>query len=673
MANRLQNSGSLYLRQHADQPVDWWPWGQEAHAEAQRRDVPILLSVGYSACHWCHVMAHESFDDPEIAARLNESFVCIKLDREERPDVDDLYMTAVQLTSGRGGWPMTLFLTPSLEPFFAGTYFPKEDRDRYPGFRTIVERVAEAWQKNRAAIYETAKELSENVEDALGRMPKVVDRSLEYWTSKYVTDRLREDFDETNAGFGTAPKFPPHSALEFFRLTGDPEVQALRTFTLQRMVRGGIFDQVGGGFHRYSTDAEWRLPHFEKMLYDNALLLKELGHETDSELVRAREKTVAWLTTEMQMEDGTFASALDADSPEVEGGHAEEGMYYTWTFAELEGLLASDELELMRSHFDLRPEGNYHEEATREISGRNLFSSSEPLPKALPTVLERLVPVRNQRPRPNRDDKRIAAWNGLVISGLVASGEIEVAARCGEVWRQNLGCHQLTEAGPEGKPFLDDVSHLGMAFLDLFEATNDRQWHASARLLVEQLREFEDTEFGGFWLARNDSMDLFARSKPVFDTPIPSANATAIRLLLRIGQTERAAFHLSRLCDWVQKAPGACEALASAMIEAQVLGVTVAQDIQFELTASTLTISVPGGFKLNRDVAGNGLLIAALLHDEEAGARLMPLKHKKRPDGKFSVELPDDCYRVSLQYQLCTETECLPWRSIDVQLTNEHP
>jgi uncharacterized protein YyaL (SSP411 family) len=330
----------------------------------------------------------------------------------------------------------------------------------------------------------------------------------------------------------------------------------------------------------------------------------------------------------------------------------------------------AEELELLRSHFDLRPEGNYDEEATREISGRNLFASPEPSPKALPTVLEKLVDARNLRPRPNRDDKRIAAWNGLVISGLVAAGEIELALRSADVWRQNLDCHQLTSVGPEGKPFLDDVAHLGMAFLDLFEATNDSEWHAAARLLVEQLGEFEDTEFGGFWLARNDSMDLFARSKPVFDTPIPSANATAIRLLLRVGQTERAAFHLSRLGSWVEKAPGACEALASAMIEAQALGVTVAQDIQFELAASTLTISVPGGFKLNREVAGNGLLIAAMLHDDEAGARLMPLKHKKRPDGKLSVELPDGTYRVSLQYQLCTETECLPWRSIDVQLTN---
>jgi uncharacterized protein YyaL (SSP411 family) len=671
VANRLQNSGSLYLRQHADQPVDWWPWGPEAHAEAQRRDVPILLSVGYSACHWCHVMAHESFDDPETVAKLNESFVCIKLDREERPDVDDLYMTAVQLTSGRGGWPMTLFLTPSLEPFFAGTYFPKEDRDRYPGFQTIVERVAEAWQHNRPALLETAKQLSEGVEDALSRMPKVVDRSLEYWNSKYVTDRLREDFDETNAGFGTAPKFPPHSALEFFRLTGVPEVQALRTFTLQRMVRGGIFDQVGGGFHRYSTDAEWRLPHFEKMLYDIALLLKELGHETDPELVRARTKTIAWLVSEMQMEDGTFASALDADSPEVEGGHAEEGMFYTWTFDELGALLTAEEVELMQSHFDLRPEGNYDEEATREISGRNLFASPDPLPEQLPAVLDRLAPVRNLRPRPNRDDKRIAAWNGLAISGLVASGEIELAERCAEVWRQNLDCHQLTSAGPEGKPFLDDVAHLGMAFLDLFEATDDSQWHAAARLLVEQLGEFEDTEFGGFWLARNDSLDLFARSKPVFDTPIPSANATAIRLLLRVGQTERAAFHLSRLCDWVHRVPGACEAIATTMLEAQALGVNRYFDVTYKIIENKLRIFMPKGYQLNREAEGKGILIAYEQTARFVNGELPVIIYKN--EDELEVALPLGTYKIQLRYQLCTVKECLPWRVLWIDRTNERP
>ncbi|HEY2242530.1 MAG TPA: thioredoxin domain-containing protein, partial [Streptosporangiaceae bacterium] len=430
MANRLKDATSPYLLQHADNPVDWWPWSDEAFAEAKRRDVPVLLSVGYAACHWCHVMAHESFEDPGTATLMNERLVSIKVDREERPDVDDVYMTATQAMTGQGGWPMTVFMTPDREPFYCGTYFPRAN------FHRLIDAVTSAWTNERDQVQEQAAQIAgtlarnasataQSLRDNAGPLaalkdlePAAADQALDDVTRGAVTG-LAADFDPDHAGFGRAPKFPPSMVLEFllrhFERTGDPQARQLAEPTLEAMARGGMYDQLGGGFARYSVDAGWVVPHFEKMLYDNALLARVYAHlwrRTGSALARrVAEETCDWMLRELRTPEGGLAASLDADS------EGEEGKFYVWRPDELRAVLGPEDGEFAAAAFSVTEEGTF------EHGASVLQRLTEPAdPERLTRVSDALLAARGTRVRPGRDDKVVAAWNGMAISALAECG-----------------------------------------------------------------------------------------------------------------------------------------------------------------------------------------------------------------------------------------------------------
>ncbi|MGW7007677.1 thioredoxin domain-containing protein, partial [Streptomyces sp. NPDC054933] len=423
MANRLSRSTSPYLLQHADNPVDWWPWSEEAFAEARRRGVPVLLSVGYSSCHWCHVMAHESFEDDRTAAVLNEHFVPVKVDREERPDVDAVYMEAVQAATGQGGWPMTVFLTPDAEPFYFGTYFPPEPRHGMPGFRQVLDGVRAAWQDRRDEVGEVAARI---VRDLSGRQ-------IEYGKAPAPGEaelhaallELTREYDAKHGGFGGAPKFPPSMVLESLlrhhARTGSEAALQMAADTCEAMARGGIYDQLGGGFARYAVDRTFTVPHFEKMLYDNALLCRVYAHlwrATGSDLARrVALETADFLVRGLRTEEGGFASALDADSDRPDGTHG-EGAYYVWTVDELRDALGESDAEFAAQYYGVTPEGTFEEGASvLQMRDGELGSADR-----VASIRERLLAVRDRRPRPGRDDKVVAAWNGLAIAALAETG-----------------------------------------------------------------------------------------------------------------------------------------------------------------------------------------------------------------------------------------------------------
>jgi len=438
--NRLTNEKSLYLLQHADDPVDWFPWGHEAFERARTEDKPVFLSIGYSTCHWCHVMERESFSRQEVAKLLNDNFVCVKVDREERPDVDELYMNATQLLTGRSGWPNSLWLTPDGRPWFAGTYFPREDRVGQPGFKTLLRGLAEVWHTRRNDVEIQAEQVSQAIKqlstagafEQTGELSRdVIDNAIE---------ELRESFDERNGGFGVAPKFPTHASLKLlfyeYRRTGDNTLLEMITKTLDAMARGGIYDQIGGGFHRYATDAKWLLPHFEKMLYDNAQLAQAY---TDGWLLtgndfyrKIAEETIAWVTREMTDDTGIFYSAIDAES------EGEEGRFYLWTSDEIFNSLDIYDAELFCRAYGVEKEGNYKDEASSRKTGKNVLHLVKPLAELaaefeipegelnlrLDSSRKKLLDARNQRKRPLTDDKALASWNGLMIACLAYTGRL---------------------------------------------------------------------------------------------------------------------------------------------------------------------------------------------------------------------------------------------------------
>ena len=417
--NRLKNATSPYLLQHADNPVDWWPWGEEAFAEAARRDVPVMLSVGYAACHWCHVMAHESFEDPETAALLNEHVVAVKVDREERPDVDAVYMTATQAMTGQGGWPMTVFMTPDKEPFFCGTYFPRDH------FRHLVLNVSRAWRDQRAGVTGQARQVTAALAENAAATARALRAGHSHSGARFrevaqaSVSSLERDYDATTGGFGRAPKFPPSMVLEFLlryhRRTGAPTVLRMAEGTCEAMARGGMYDQLGGGFARYSVDAGWVVPHFEKMLYDNALLARvylNLWRATGSELGRrVAVETCTWMLDELRAPGGGFAASLDADS------EGEEGKFYVWRPAELDAVLGPEDGEFAARVFGVTEAGTF------ERGASVLQRRAEPADAGrLVRVRQALLAARGGRVRPGRDDKVVAAWNGLAISALAECG-----------------------------------------------------------------------------------------------------------------------------------------------------------------------------------------------------------------------------------------------------------
>jgi uncharacterized protein YyaL (SSP411 family) len=549
MANRLALETSPYLLQHRDNPVDWYPWGAEALQQAQEQDRPILLSVGYSACHWCHVMERESFEDAETAAYMNEHFVNVKVDREERPDVDALYMEAVQAISGHGGWPMTVFLDPDGVPFHGGTYFPPDESRGMPSFRMVMEAVLDAFERKR-------EEIRERAADVRGRLGAVglVEPAAEAPQADLLEEAVRRLLgaaDPVNGGFGGAPKFPPASSLELLLARGE---NAVVEQTLDAMLAGGIYDQLGGGFSRYAVDAAWLVPHFEKMLYDNALLARvylhgwqALGHERYR---RVCQETLDWMLREMRGPEGGFYSALDADS------EGEEGKFYVWTPEEIRAALEAADLgagaDALIEHFGVTEAGNFEGANILHLPGgpgRFSVAMREELDQeTLDAARAALLAARAERVRPGLDDKRLAAWNALAIAALAEAGAVlgrddylEAARTCADFVLGSLrdGDGRLLRTYKDGEgrlnAYLEDHAFLLEALLTLYESTLEERWFREARALAETtIERFGDPERGGFFSTSVDHEELIARRKEVGDHPIPSGNSAAALGLLRL-------------------------------------------------------------------------------------------------------------------------------------------
>ena len=549
--NRLARESSPYLRLHAHNPVDWYPWGSEAIARARAEDKPIFLSVGYSTCYWCHVMERESFSDAAIAAAMNEHFVNVKVDREERPDLDEIYMLATQILAGQGGWPNSVFLTPDLRPFFAGTYFPPEERWGRPGFPNVLESMVHAWQERREDVETQAAELAEGmrrhlaeVEPRAGALPG---RDL----ATLAADGLRQRFDATWGGFGEAPKFPTPSNLWLLaELAGERADAALMLeSTLDGMARGGLRDHLAGGFHRYATDREWRVPHFEKMLYDNGLLLEAYAREharTGSpEAARAAAETAEFLAREMTSPEGAFWSAIDAET----GGR--EGAYYVWTRAEIDAALGREDAEFLAPLFGFAGDPFFEGEAyvlhlprPLDVLARERRTSRERLLAEIEPLRARLLEARARRPRPATDDKILADWNGTAIAGLAvaarALGRPELAARAAraagfvlERLRANDGTllHAWRAGSGRVPAFLSDYAFLMQGLLRLAEATGERRWLTAAARLADEMTARLESPAGGFFNAA-EADDLLYRGKEMFDGALPAANAVAALDLL---------------------------------------------------------------------------------------------------------------------------------------------
>ena len=555
-ANRLAQETSPYLLQHAHNPVDWYPWGNEALERARREDKPILLSIGYSACHWCHVMERESFENEEIAALMNDGFVCIKVDREERPDLDDIYMTAVQMMTGHGGWPLTVFLTAELKPFFGGTYFPPDDRMGMPGFTRVLQAIARSYEQERAPLETASRQIAEQLQ-AAARAAPAAGAARELLGSDLVHSavaRYRRRFEPVFGGFSHAPKFPHPMAisllLRYVRHHGDAEVLHMATLSLDRMAYGGLYDQLGGGFHRYSTDDRWLVPHFEKMLYDNALLaiayleaVQLTGHE---EYRRIATETLDWVARDMQSPEGGFYSTLDADS------EGEEGKFYVWTKAEVDELLGGD-AAVFSSVYDVTEAGNWE--------GKNILNLAKPaaeffadlgvepdeLERRLAACRRRLLAAREERTHPGLDDKALTDWSGLMIAAMAHGyrvlGEerfLDSARRAATFIRDNmLDDGRLLHAHRDGRShllgYIDDHANLIWGLLELYEASFELEWLRWARELADQMLElFWDQDNGGFFFTGADHEPLIARLRPGHDSATPSGNAVAANVLLRL-------------------------------------------------------------------------------------------------------------------------------------------
>jgi len=557
--NRLSKESSPYLRQHAHNPVDWYPWGDEAFARARAENKPILLSVGYSACHWCHVMERESFENPAIAALMNEHFVNIKVDREERPDVDHIYMSAVQLLTGRGGWPMTVFLTPEGKPFWGGTYFPPEDRHGMPGFKRVLLGLARAYQEKPEDVQRTVGQLMDAMSQAEGGpgSSQVVDAAF----LAAAAEALAKGFDATHGGIGQAPKFPNAAVFELFlRLHhsgGGVRYLDMTLHTLRQMANGGIYDQLGGGFHRYSVDERWLVPHFEKMLYDNAqlapLYLAAYQITSDPFFARIAGETLDYVLREMRSPQGGFFSTQDADS------EGEEGKFFVWDKAEVHHLLGDDLAEIVCRYWDITEAGNFeghnilHPVLEREALARLVGRDLAAIDSLLADAREKLFRAREQRTKPGLDDKILTAWNGLMISAFARGGEVLGEARYRDaalqgiefIAREMLHGDRLLSTYKDGRArlngYLDDYAFYVAALLDVFELVQDRSLLDRAVALMDAtITHFWDDTSAGFFFTSDDHEELIVRSKPSFDGSIPSGNSVAVRNLLRLhAYTER--------------------------------------------------------------------------------------------------------------------------------------
>ena len=581
--NRLIHESSPYLLQHAHNPVDWYPWGDEAFAKAREENKPVLLSIGYSACHWCHVMERESFENEQIATLMNDLFVNIKVDREERPDLDEVYMNAVQMLTGRGGWPMTMFLTPERQPFYGGTYFPPEDRHGMPGFPRILQGVAEAYrdkpqdvQKSVEQILSALKQMSHSEDHEHAFAPEFIGKAAEQIAGAY---------DPQNGGLGRAPKFPNPGAYELFlRHYHHAKTQRfldMVTHTITKMAGGGIYDHLGGGFHRYSVDEGWLVPHFEKMLYDNAQLVRILAQiyrATGNEFFkRVMEETLDYLLREMLHNEGGFYSTQDADSD------GEEGKFFVWNPAEVDQILGEETGEIFARIYDVTEMGNFegksilHPVLTVDQAARLFKKNPHQIETLVANAKQKLFEARQKREKPFRDEKIITSWNGLMLSGLaealkisskpsfLAAANRTIDLIFTKLFSDGLLLHTYKDGKAKQLGFLDDYAFWGLGILDFYEAVFDHSALQRAIELTEiMVREFWDSSEGGFFYTGNSHEPLISRAKPVFDASVPSANAKATELLLRM-------YHFTGREDFLSKAETVLRSYSHAM-ESQPFG-----------------------------------------------------------------------------------------------------
>jgi uncharacterized protein YyaL (SSP411 family) len=542
-SNHLIEETSPYLLQHAHNPVDWYPWGEEAFSKAKQEDKPVLVSIGYSACHWCHVMEHESFEDEETAKIQNEHFVNIKVDMEERPDVDQIYMNFVQITTGRGGWPMNVFLTPDKRPFFGGTYFPPQPRYGMPSWRQILVSIAEAYRERREELEHSANEIvgelrrmtiAQSAADALST--DLLDHAFE---------SLSRNFDAVNGGFGGAPKFPPAMSLEFLlryhHRTADPRALEMVTFTLDKMASGGIYDQLGGGFHRYTVDAIWLVPHFEKMLYDNAQLARVYLHAFqvtgNHDYRRIVVETLDYVRREMLDAGGGFYSTQDADS------EGEEGKFFVWTRGEIELVLGKDAAAEFCSVYGVTSEGNFE--------GKNILNIAAPGKDLDPLAdaRRRLFMHREERVKPGRDEKVLTAWNGLMLAAFADAAGVLSEDHFLDVAKTNAE-FVLTQLQRDGRllrtwkdgiaklnGYVEDYANVADGLLELYRVTGEIEYLKTARQLSDlMITEFWDEENGGFFFTANDHEELIVRNKDFYDNATPSGNSVAADVMLRLAR-----------------------------------------------------------------------------------------------------------------------------------------
>ncbi len=577
MPNRLAQETSPYLLQHANNPVDWYPWGPEALDRARQEDKPILLSIGYAACHWGHVMAHESFEDPRIAQLMNEKFINIKVDREERPDIDSIYMQAVQALTGHGGWPMTVFLTPFGEPFYGGTYYPPEERQGMPSFTRILNAVSEAYQTKPESVAHTSKKLREIYDVA-----KIQARSEGALTPHALDIAYRgvaQKYDVRHGGFEGAPKFPPTMTLDFllryWRRTGTEYAFEMVTDTFRKMAHGGIYDQVGGGFHRYAVDAVWLVPHFEKMLYDNALLIRlgaNLWQAThDEEFKRVTEETVLWTQREMTSPEGGFYSSQDADS------EGEEGKFYVWSIPELESHLGSDS-RIVREYYGVTPGGNFegrnilHIRTDPSLAAARAGIKRDLLDRIVADAKTTLYAARAKRIPPARDEKILASWNGLMLRGIATAARVlerddfaKLAIRNGEfLYTEMIDNGRVSRSrstsGRQIHGFLEDYAAIALGFVSLYELTFESKWITRATELAHSMIEwFWDEQLGAFFDTPADAVALITRPREATDNAMPSGTSLAVDLMLTLSE-------LTRDADMRRRATFVLETLATPLI-----------------------------------------------------------------------------------------------------------
>jgi hypothetical protein len=634
--NRLIGETSPYLLQHAHNPVDWYPWVSEAFDLAQRQDKPIFLSIGYSTCHWCHVMERESFEEEEAARLLNRDFVSIKVDREQRPDVDDTYMKAVQMMTGSGGWPLSVFLTPDGKPFYGGTYFPPRPGFGRPSFQQVLQSIAQAWRDRRAGLLESAQMLTKALSEPVGKGPE---RALSQNVLTEAFAVLAESFDQVHGGFGGAPKFPQPTVLVFllnyWHRSGERAALEMVEKTLDEMARGGIYDHLGGGFHRYSVEAQWLIPHFEKMLYDQALLGRAYVQACQITQKPSYANTARgvfdYVLRDMTEGHGGFYAAEDADS------EGREGAFYVWTREEVESLLGEPDARVFCHYYGVTRGGNFeegenvlHVAASIEELAAKFDRSPQEAQAMLANARHKPLEHRNARPRPGTDDKIIASWNGLMISALAHGGAVlgereyidaarQAAGFLLDSLRGNGRLMRYVRAGQVvEKAFLDDYAFLILGLIDLYEACFEVRWLREARDLAQQMIErFADRAEGGFFLAGQDAERLIAQDKPGYDGAVPSGNSIAALVLLKLGRLlmeDRFLREAEKILRWFSGQIAESPTSLTAMLPALDYRLGPAQEIVITGTAPEAQPLIQ---ECRRHFLPNATL---LLHGTDAGA-----------------------------------------------------